>query len=74
MAFRESELQTTRVEHPEKWRALIRIAIQKHGGVLKRAANELDVSYSTLKRWLIEEPTLRELVNKVRAIHARKRK
>lgn len=71
MVFRVSELQTAKVENPEKWRALVRIAIQKHRGVLRRAANELDVGYSTLKRWLADDPELKKLVNQTRKVRQR---
>jgi len=71
MVFRVSELTKMRTEDPERWKAMVRIAIQKHHGVLRRAANELDVGYSSLKRWIVEEPEFKRIVRAVRRARAR---
>jgi transcriptional regulator with PAS, ATPase and Fis domain len=73
MVFRVNEFSQMRMRNPEQWRAMLRIAIQKHHGVMRRVANELDVGYSSLKRWIAEEPDLKKIVRAVRRARVRSR-
>jgi hypothetical protein len=62
MAYRTGGLLNLKSSHPSLWRAQVRTSITRHQGILRRCANDLDISYSTLKRWVLEDPALKKLI------------
>lgn len=73
MVFRVCEFSQLKGKDPERWKAMVRISIQKHNGVLKRVANDLDVGYSSLKRWVADEPEFKRHLKAVRKAYSRER-
>ncbi len=65
MAFRMGTMALMRVSDHKKFVARLRELIQRHRGVLMRVSQDIDVGYTTLKRWVRDE-SLTALVAKWR--------
>jgi len=68
MAYRMGELSLKKVQKPDEWRSELIGSIRKHGGILSRVANDLDIGRSTLARWLEEDPALQKQVDVARRL------
>jgi len=44
----------------------------KHEGILRRVANDLDVAYSTIKRWTLTDKEMVKVIKEARKIGAAK--
>lgn len=58
MVYRMTETSVLRVSDFAAWREKLLAAIKRHKGVTKHVAQDVAVGYSTVKRWIEEDPEL----------------
>lgn len=66
MVYKMGEISVLRVTDYERWLGRCIAALEKHEGKIKRAAEDVDLGVSTMKRWIDETPQLQVAVEKAR--------
>ena len=67
MVYRMTETSVLRASDFDAWREKLLASIKKHKGVTKHVAQDVNVGYSTVKRWIEEDTVLLHEVELQRA-------
>lgn len=66
MVYRIGNSTILKASKPAQWHASMVESIKRHAGNMKRVAQDMDIGYSTIKRWIEETPTLVPVIQKAR--------